>query len=260
MRLAVTLMPTGDWAAILSAARIADVGGLDAVGLWDHFHSQQPEEQLVGGWSAYGALAAATERIRLTPLVLDRLNHTLQGLAKESASLSIISGGRLELGIGAGGWRGEHEAWGQPFPGAGERVKALEETVLALRELWSGEPVSFEGEYIRLHRAACRPAPPHPPWVVVGASASRRLIRSAVTYADELNVDSDPSVLSFASQEIQASGRKVALSVIAYWMEWPRDAAGELRQLEEQGVERVFVNLAHPFDLLPRLVDLSAVL
>ncbi len=102
MRIAVTLSPTGDWPAILAAARVADEGGLDAVGFWDHYHSEQPEWAYVCGWSAYGALAMATQHIHLVPMVICRLNYTLGVLAKETSVLSIASRGRFELGIGAG--------------------------------------------------------------------------------------------------------------------------------------------------------------
>lgn len=215
MRVALVLGPTSDWPAMLAVAQAADSSAIDAIGLWDHFHSQRPDEALVGGWSTYGALAMATSRIKLTPMVLDRLNYPLGVLAKESSSLSILSGGRFELGIGAGAWRGEHEAWGQTFPDRSSRVQALEETVLALRRLWSGEQVTFEGEHVRLKDAATRPTPPAPPRVVVGAGASRRLIRSAVRYADEINVYDNPRAIDLARGEIEASGRPVALSLVA---------------------------------------------
>src|SRR5919205_3992192 len=102
MRVGAILSPVGDWRTILESAKIADSGGLDAVGFWDHYHSLKPEWAYVCGWSAYGALAIATERIRLVPMVLCRLNYTTGVLAKESSILSIASGGRVELAIGAG--------------------------------------------------------------------------------------------------------------------------------------------------------------
>ena len=78
-------------------------------------------------WTALSALAAATERIRLTPLVLANPYRPLALLAKMAATLDVISGGRLELGIGAGGGRGDHLASGYPFPSTRERVDMLEE-------------------------------------------------------------------------------------------------------------------------------------
>ena len=257
MRIAVTLIPTDDWPSILRAARVADSGSIDAVGLWDHFQSQRPEEAEAGGWSTYGALAMATERVHLTPMVLNHLNYPLGTLAKESSSLAILSSGRFELGIGAGGWAGEHEAWGQPFPEGPVRIHMLEEKVLALRRLWSGEQVTFQGEHVQLTDAASLPAPPVPPRVVVGGN-SRRLIRSAVRYADEINMANDEEKLRFVRREIATSGRAVSISVGLTWDEWPGDAAEQLAALESHGAERVFVNLWHPFELVSRLNELAS--
>src|SRR5215212_6344438 len=188
MRVGITLSPTGNWAAILQAAQLADRSGLDAAGFWDHYHSERPEWSYVCGWSAYGALATVTTRIQLVPMVICRLNYTLGVLAKESSVLSLASGGRFELAIGAGDYPVEYTAWHQPFPDAATRIAALEETVLALRELWQGKFVSFEGAHVQLTDAACTPAPSELPRVVVGVGSSRRMIRGAVSYADELNL------------------------------------------------------------------------
>src|SRR5689334_14531996 len=129
MRVAITLSPTSDWSAVLRAAQLADTLGLDAVGFWDHYHSERPEWAFVCGWSAYGALALATERIHLLPMVICRLNYTTGVLAKETSLISIISRGRFELGIGAGDYPVEYSAWHQPFPDATTRIEALEETI-----------------------------------------------------------------------------------------------------------------------------------
>jgi alkanesulfonate monooxygenase SsuD/methylene tetrahydromethanopterin reductase-like flavin-dependent oxidoreductase (luciferase family) len=72
MRIGAVLSPTGDWPAILEAAQLADRHGLDAIGFWDHYHSERPDWTYVCGWSAYGALAQATARIRLVPMVIAR--------------------------------------------------------------------------------------------------------------------------------------------------------------------------------------------
>lgn len=259
VRVGVTLSPTGDWGAILEAARLADQSGLDAVGFWDHYHSLKPEWSYVCGWSVYGAVAALTERIRLVPMVLCNLNYTLGVLAKESSVLSILSGGRFELGIGAGDYPQEYQAWHQPYLDAPTRVARLEETVTALREVWKGEVVSFEGEHVHLMGAACTPAPPGPPRVVVGVGSSRSLIRSAVRYADELNVYADEEVLRYARARIEESGRTVGISVYRHleWNEWPDDVSEELRRWEDLGVERIFLNLGYDWNLTARVLELA---
>lgn len=124
---------------------------------------------------------------------------------------------------------------------------------MVLRRIWNGEQVNFEGEQIHLTGAASTPVPPTPPRVVVGAGGSRRLIRSAVEYADEINVYADEELMRFAQQEIEASQRDVSLSVFVW--DWMEDIADKLAVWEQMGVERTFVTFWHPFDALERAVE-----
>jgi alkanesulfonate monooxygenase SsuD/methylene tetrahydromethanopterin reductase-like flavin-dependent oxidoreductase (luciferase family) len=257
MRVGAILSPVGDWRTILESARIADAGGLDSVGFWDHYHSEKPEWAYVCGWSAYGVLAATTERIRLTPMVICRLNYTLGVLAKESAILGILSGGRFELGIGAGDYPSEYRAWHQPFPDATTRVETLAETIAALRLIWQGGAVTYSGEHVQLTDAACTPVPPLLPRVVVGVGGSRRMIRSAVAYADELNLYADTSLVMFAQAEIARSGRSVDLSLYLHWDIWPDDPVGELAKWADLGVGRALVCVGFLPDMPQRVADLA---
>ena len=241
MRVGVILSPVGSWQTILESAKIADASGLDAVGFWDHYHSEKPEWAYVCGWSAYGMLAAATQRIKLTPMVICQLNYTLGVLAKESAILAIGSGGRFELGIGAGDYPIEYSAWHQPFPDAATRVALLTETIIALKQIWQGGTVTYSGAHVQLTDAACTPVPLVPPRVVVGVGGSRRMIRSAVAYADELNLYSDPDLFTFAQAEIAQAGRAIDSSVYLHWDKWPDDPRGELARWEALGASRALV-------------------
>ena len=254
MRIGVNLGPTGDWSAILAAAQTADANGFDALGFLDHYHTAKLEWPYLCGWSAYGALAMATSRIHFVPMVIDRLNYLPGVLAKETSTLAILSAGRFELGIGAGDYFEEARAWGLAVPDSAARITGLKETIMVLRRIWSGEQVTFEGEQLHLTNAASTPVPPTPPRVVVGTGRSRRLIRSAIEYADEINVYADEGIIRFARQEIAASHRDVSLSV--YVWDWPGDIAGKLSAWEQLGVERTFLTFWHPFDTLQHAVDL----
>lgn len=254
MRLGVNLGPTGDWAAMLAAARTADQLGFDAIGFLDHYHTDRLEWPSICGWSAYGALALATSSIHLVPLVIDRLNYLPGVLAKETATLAIISGGRFELGIGAGDYFQEARAWGLEIPNAAARIAGLQETVAVLRQVWNGEKVTFAGAYLHLKDAAATPAPTPPPRVMVGAGSSRRLMSSALAYADELNVYADDDLIRFARQQIDAAQRPVALSV--YVWDWPDDLPDKLAAWEALGVSRVFLTFWHPFDQLATAASL----
>ena len=133
-------------------------------------------------WTTLSALAAITERIRLAPMVL----------AKMSATLDAISGGRLELGIGAGGSRGDHAASGIPFPSTSQRVDMLEEAVELIKRLWVEDKVDFSGRYYHLKQASVQPAPvqkPHPP-VIIGGHGETYLLRAVAKHADICNIGS----------------------------------------------------------------------
>jgi alkanesulfonate monooxygenase SsuD/methylene tetrahydromethanopterin reductase-like flavin-dependent oxidoreductase (luciferase family) len=247
----VTFGPTGNWDAVVRATLLAEQLALDAVGFWDHYHSMQPEWALTCGWSAYGYLAAMTTRIRFTPMVICRPNYLLGVLCKESSILQIASGGRFELGIGAGDFEGEFTAWSVPYPEAEIRIGHLAESVSALRQLWTGASVTMAGEHVHITNAACTPVPPVPPRVVIGAGSSRRVIDSAVTYADEINIYSREDVAAYALQAIQAAGRDVALSIFADRPEGqiPADLPGELRHWRKLGASRYFLTLGFEDDL-----------
>lgn len=255
MRIAANIPPLDDWATIRDLAISADRSGLDAVSLLDHYHTHRTDWGWLSGWSVYGALAAVTKRIKLVPMVIDRLNHLPGVLAKEAAVLSVLSGGRFELGIGAGDYFSEQRAWGLEVPDLATRVAALEETVRALRLVWTGEKVSFEGTHVRLRDAACVPAPAEHLRTVIGAGGSRRLVRSAVRYADEVNVYADDELVRFARSEIDLTGRDVTLSV--YVWDWPDDLRARLRTWAASGVERVFLTFWPPFDQIEAASDLA---
>ncbi len=255
MRIGVNLGPTGNWKAVLEVAKKVDEYGLDAVSLLDHYHAVKPEWGYVCGWSLYGALAMVTHRVKLVPMVICRLNHLPGVLAKETSMLALLSGGRFELGIGAGDYFEEMRAWGVAVPGAGERVEALKETVQVLREIWRGEEVTFEGKHIQVHGGLCVPTPNRAPRVVVGVGRSQRLLRSAVEYADEINVYADEELMRVARREIEAAGRAVTIST--YVWDWREDIEDKLKEWEQLGVERAFVTYIKPQWLRASLMALS---
>lgn len=241
MRIGINIGPNGDWHGILTIAQEAERLGFDSVGTLDHYHTDKLEWPYICGWSLYGALAMATSRVRLVPMVIDRMNYLPGVLAKETATLSLISQGRFEVGIGAGDFFEELKAWGLPLPDATSRITGLRETIKAIRNIWRGEFVAFEGEQLHLQHAASTPMPYAPPHVIVGAGNSRRLISDAVTYVDELNVYADDEVIRFALSEIGASQRNIPLSVFIW--DWPDNLAEKMQEWRTMGIERVFLTI-----------------
>jgi alkanesulfonate monooxygenase SsuD/methylene tetrahydromethanopterin reductase-like flavin-dependent oxidoreductase (luciferase family) len=248
VRIVAVLSPVADWPAIVEAAQLADGAGLDGIGLWDNYHSGQPDWGYIAGWSAYGALAAATTRVRLVPMVLNTLHFQPGVIAKESSTLAIASGGRFELGLGAGDWPSSFEAWGQPFPPAPRRLEALAELAEVLRLLWAGQPVTFEGEHIKLREAICTPPPTVPPEIVIGAGGSRSAIARAVPFADEINVYGDAGLVDAVRAVSAAIGRSPRISVFLDWSydNWPADPKRELDDWASRGIGRVAVSIGSP--------------
>lgn len=246
MRIAANIGPTGNWKATLEASKKADELGFDAVSFLDHYQSGKPEWAYVAGWSIYGALALATSRVKLVPMVICRLNYLPGVLAKETAMLDILSGGRFELGIGAGDFFEEMYAWGIPVPKAGERIEGLKETVEVVRKAWTGEYFDYQGNQLHIQSGLCRPAPSRPLRVVVGVGNSPRLLHSAIEYADEINVYENNEFIQEARKMIDASGREVELST--YGMNYSESNLDKIKQWEQWGVDRAFLTFWEPFD------------
>ncbi len=260
MRIGAILSPLAEWDGVLRVGSLADRLGLDAVGLWDHYHSALPDHAYVAGWSALAALAARTERVRLVPMVLNGLHHQLGVLAKESSVLSHISHDRFELGVGAGDWPASFRAWGMRFPAWEERFARLEETVEALRLLWRGQSVTMDGDHVRLQGAICVPPPSRPPRVVIGVGGSSRSLQRAAAFADELNVYDAPSIIQEALDTARRSPRPMTVSVFTDWSwdGWPPDPSAAIASWAERGVERCFISVGGP-DTADRIRMLAAV-
>ncbi len=166
--------------------------------LFDHLMpiGGDPNGPIFEGWTLLSALAAQTERLRLGLLVTSNRFRPPAMLAKIAATVDIVSGGRLEFGIGAGSRpshplaRREYEAHGLPFHDSAYAVGSLAEACTVIRRLWTEtEPFDFHGTYHHLTGAFCNPKPvqrPHPPIVIGGRSAST--LRVVAAHADVWNI------------------------------------------------------------------------
>ena len=170
--------------------------GFDSVWVSDHFYASL--ERYGGGPERYGtleplvtlaALAPRTERIRLGTLVLSAGFRHPAILAKAATAIDLLSDGRLDLGLGAGWFTEEYEAFGYPFGTAGERMGVLEETLEVLRALFDGEPASHDGERFTLRDAYNHPRPARDggPPLLVGGKGGPRMLSIAARLADGWN-------------------------------------------------------------------------
>ncbi len=169
---------SGSWRHTAGDARLAEDVGLDSIWLADHLLAPlAPDGDIYEAWTALSALAGSTDRVRLGALVLAASFRNPGLMAKMAATLDHASSGRLNLGLGAGWFQAEYDAFGYRYPSPGERRRYLEEYLDAVTLLFSGGPVDYEGEFISLAGAYGHPLPvqePRPP-IVVGAAGPMML-------------------------------------------------------------------------------------
>jgi F420-dependent oxidoreductase-like protein len=194
----VSLMIEGQegvtWEQWLGLARACERLGFEGLFRSDHYlsFSHPAERGALDVWATISALAAVTERIRLGTMVSPvTFRHPAQ-LAKSVVTADHVSGGRVELGMGAGWFEREHTAFGFAFPPVSERIDLLAEQVEIVHRLWGadGPEVTFAGRHYRLDACPALPRPvqrPHPP-LIVGGGAGPRSVAIAARWADEYDV------------------------------------------------------------------------
>ncbi len=202
------------YAEILRIWREADaIPAFEHAWLWDHLVPLRGEVTgpALEAWTLLAALAAETQRIRLGIIVTDNRLRAPAVLAKMAATVDIISGGRLEFGIGAGGSavpdpvglamvHRELDAYGIDVVSPGEAIGALGEACTIIKRMWTeDEPFDFDGRYYTLAGAICEPKPvqrPHPP-ILIGASGERLALRVVAEHADIWNCPTRVGVEEF---------------------------------------------------------------
>jgi F420-dependent oxidoreductase-like protein len=184
-----------DYQTLRNVALAAEELGFDAFFRSDHFLKMGDVSGLPGptdSWATLAALAAQTSRIRLGTLVTAATFRLPGPLAITVAQVDQMSGGRVELGLGAGWYEAEHAAYGIPFPPVAERFDMLEEQLEIITGLWGtpeGQTFSFDGGHYRVSDSPGLPKPaqrPRPP-VIIGGGGARRTPQLAARFADEFN-------------------------------------------------------------------------
>ena len=172
--------------------RTADENGFHWVSVWDHFYANPLVDRnnpCFEGVAAMSALAALTENVQVGCLVFCALFRPPGVLAKAAVTLDHLSGGRAQIGIGAGWLEEEFREFGYGFPPLGKRLDQLEEALAIIRSLLNDEETTFHGEYYRLEGAVCGPKPVNgklPIWV--GGRGKNRTPTLAARYADGFNM------------------------------------------------------------------------
>lgn len=207
------------WTTMIDVAQRAERLGLDSIWLYDHFQAIPSPARPIPVfecWTSMMALAAATTRIRLGQMVTCSWYRNPALLAKMAATVDVASGGRLEMGIGAGWHEEEFLSYGFGFPSVRERMDLLEDTANILTRMWRDTPATYEGRVASITDAFCEPKPlqkPRPPlWI--GGGGEKRTLKIVAAHADVANTGGSVEVFKrkrdVLRQHCEAIGRDPA--------------------------------------------------
>jgi len=189
-------VPSADvFPLVVAQAKEADLSGFDTVMLMDHFYQLPmlgpPHLDMLECYTTLAALAQHTSTARLGALVTGNTYRNPAVLAKTVTALDIVSGGRAQLGIGAGWFELEHEAFGIPFGTFTDRFEKLEEALQIILPMLHDERATFAGAHYRAVEAINRPAPISNIPVMIGGSGEKKTLRMVAQYATDANLTAE---------------------------------------------------------------------
>jgi F420-dependent oxidoreductase-like protein len=209
----VGIEPAEQWSTMSRLAQRAEAGPWESIWVYDHFHTTPvpSEEPTHEAWTLMAAFAAGTSRVRLGQMCTCIAYRNPAYLAKVAATIDVISGGRVEMGIGAGWYEQEWRAYGYGFPPAPERLLALDEGVQILRQAWTTGAASLQGKVYQVDGALVRPLPLQPGgipiWVAGGGE--KVTLRIAAQYASYTNFDGTPEGFRHKSEVLAGHCRRL---------------------------------------------------
>jgi F420-dependent oxidoreductase-like protein len=169
------------------------------------------EEATHEAWSLMAALAVTTQRVRLGQMCTCMAYRNPAYLAKVAATCDVLSGGRVEMGIGAGWYEHEWKAYGYGFPSAGTRLGMLDEGVQIMRQSWTDGTATLDGQHYQVDGAICRPLPLQPGgiplWIAGGGE--KKTLRIAAQYAQYTNFDGTPDTFKHKSEILEQHCREL---------------------------------------------------
>ncbi|MGX6510889.1 LLM class F420-dependent oxidoreductase [Rhodococcus sp. SJ-2] len=203
----VGVAPADQWRVMRDLAQRADNGPWESIWVYDHFHTVPvpSEEATHEAWSLVSAFAAVTERVRIGQMCTAMAYRNPAYLAKVAATADLISGGRVEMGIGGGWYEHEWRAYGYGFPSAGERLGRLDEGVQIFKQAWTDGIATLDGKYYQVDGAICRPLPLQeggiPLWIAGGGE--KVTLKIAAKYAQYTNFDGTPEGFAHKSDVLR---------------------------------------------------------
>jgi F420-dependent oxidoreductase-like protein len=205
------------WPDVLNIWQVADGLKFDTAWTFDHFFPifTDPKGPQLEGWTTLTALSMKTQHVRVGTLVTGVTYREPAVLAKIGATLDVITGGRLEMGIGAGWFQFEHESLGIPFYTTAERIKRLGEACEVILRMWTEDAATYDGAYYHLKEAYCNPKPvqkPHPP-ILIGGSGEQLTLKMVARYADEWNAFGTPDIIRHKIEVLEGHCRAIGRDV-----------------------------------------------
>ena len=209
----VGIPPEDHWQIMRDLATYADDGPWDSLWVYDHFHTvpMPSDEATHEAWTLMAAYAATTSRIKIGQMCTAMSYRNPAYLAKVAATTDIISGGRVQMGIGGGWYEHEWRAYGYGFPSAGVRLARLDEGVQIMREAWRDGRVSFSGRHYQVDGAIIAPKPLQhngiPLWIAGGGE--KVTLKIAAKYAQYTNFSAGPEEFAHKSEVLAGHCRDV---------------------------------------------------
>jgi F420-dependent oxidoreductase-like protein len=238
---------TDQWRRSVEIAQLAERVGLDSVWVYDHFHNvpKPAHESVFECWTMMAAISQVTSTIRLGQMVGCNLYRPPTLLAKITSTLDVISGGRLDWGIGAGWYENECRGYGYAFPTPKERIGMLREAVEIVTSMWTERETTYSGTYYQAHRANCDPKPlqnPRPP-IWIGGGGEQLTLRVVAQHADWSNFGGSPAEFSHKRDVLKQHCEKVGRDESSIRKSWSpeiaiRESEDELRALQRTSVRR----------------------
>ena len=219
--------------------------------IWLDDHLMYNDWPILESWTTLSALSSLTSKVRLGTMVACSTHRNPALLAKMAATVDVISGGRLELGIGAGVQENEHTAYGFGFPKHNVRVAILGEALEVIKQLWTEKKANYQGKHCTLKDAACEPKPlqkPHPP-ITVGGSSELLMQKVTAPCADRfdwglLPIEVYKRKLEVLENQCEAIGRDFSEIERSCWPSGQILITENKRELDEKITQLKPVNLS----------------
>lgn len=238
------------WHKAVEIAVLCEELGYDSLWVYDHMHNvpTPAHEAMFECWTVMAAISQRTSRIRLGQMVGCNSYRSPAMLAKITSTLDVISGGRLDWGIGAGWYEHEYKGYGFEFPLPKERIGMLREAVEIVKAMWSEPDVTYDGKYYELKGAQCDPKPlqqPHPP-IWIGGAGEQLTLRVVARHADRSNFGGNPTEWARKRDILLGHCEAVGRDPSEIVMTWSPEVF--IRETEAEVRERTHSAWGEPFD------------